>query len=224
VLRRAASQVSSSVRHHDMDRLGNMVASSLRSGRPLFCRSQDLHVPVSVGALTMHHSNTFSTTASPSSSDRKSPFRVLGLQQVAIGHENKKNLRKLWVDILGLRTVSSFQSSKENVDEDICQLGPTTKDGAYAVEIDLMQPLDAEKSPKVHVPPLNHIGLWIDDLKVAVDHLTQQGVRFAPGGIRAGASGHKVAFIHPKFPLSGEGVLIELVQAPPHVIKALSEK
>ena len=46
----------------------------------------------------------------------------------------------------------------------------------------------------------------------------------APGGIRKGASGFDVAFIHPKgnelTPLSGEGVLVELVQAPPHVIKA----
>lgn len=52
--------------------------------------------------------------------------------------------------------------------------------------------------------------------------LKQQGIRFTPGGIRKGASGHDVAFIHPKgnadHPLSGEGVLIELVQAPPDII------
>lgn len=47
-------------------------------------------------------------------------------------------------------------------------------------------------------------------------------MRFTPGGIRKGASGHDVAFIHPKGnadkPLCGEGVLIELVQAPPDVV------
>jgi lactoylglutathione lyase len=48
------------------------------------------------------------------------------------------------------------------------------------------------------VPALNHIGLWVDKLAVAVGHLQGQGVRFAPGGIRRGASGHDVAFIHPK--------------------------
>ena len=40
------------------------------------------------------------------------------------------------------------------------------------------------------------------------------------------ASGYNVTFIHPKgdekTPLGGEGVLIELVQAPEDVIKALS--
>ena len=59
-----------------------------------------------------------------------------------------------------------------------------------------------------------------------MDWLTDQGVRFTPGGIRKGASGFDVCFVHPKgsdaAPRSGEGVLIELVQAPPDVVKALS--
>jgi lactoylglutathione lyase len=53
-------------------------------------------------------------------------------------------------------------------------------------------------------------------------------VRFAPGGIRPGAAGHDVCFIHPKgdaaSPLSGEGVLIELVQAPAEVIAAADSR
>jgi len=82
---------------------------------------------------------------------------------------------------------------------------------------------------KVHQPPLNHIGLWVDDLKAAVHHMeTVDKVRFTPGGIRTGAAGHDVAFIHPKgsdtHPVCGNGVLIELVQAPPAVIDALSMK
>lgn len=150
------------------------------------------------------------------------PFRVLGVQQIAIGGLDKSRLRQLWVDLFGLELTGSFRSESENVDEDICTLGQ----GATRVEVDLMQPLDPEKRPKVHEPPLNHIGLWVDNLRAAVDWLTQKGVRFAPGGIRKGAAGYDVCFIHPKgndeFPLSGEGVLIELVQAPPEVIAALS--
>jgi len=149
------------------------------------------------------------------------PFKILGIQQIAIGGLDKEKLKKFWVDLLGLSIVGTFKSERENVDEDILKLG---KD-PYAVEVDIMQPLDPEKSPKVHVPPLNHIGLWVDNIEVAVEWLTKQGVRFAPGGIRVGASGHKVAFIHPKsneeFPFSGEGVLIELVQAPEDVIHGL---
>jgi lactoylglutathione lyase len=70
------------------------------------------------------------------------------------------------------------------------------------------------------------VGLWIDDLPKAVEWLTAQGVRFAPGGIRRGASGFDICFVHPKgndeSPIGGEGVLIELVQAPPEVTKAFA--
>ena len=149
------------------------------------------------------------------------PFRVLGVQQIAIGGADKQRLRALWVDIFGLEVKSTFVSERENVNEDVCALGS----GPTAVEVDLMQPLDAEKKPAVHATPLNHVGLWVDDLPAAMAWMTAHGVRFAPGGIRKGASGHDICFIHPKgndeFPLGGEGVLIELVQAPPEVVRAL---
>ena len=155
------------------------------------------------------------------SDSSKRPFRVLGIQQVAIGGPDKQRLRTLWVDMLGLEVTGNFVSERENVDEDICAMGR----GAMRVEVDLMQPLDPEKKPAVHSTPLNHIGLWIDDLPRAVEWLTAQGVRFAPGGIRKGAAGYDICFLHPKSseecPIAGEGVLVELVQAPPEVVAAL---
>ena len=149
------------------------------------------------------------------------PFKVLGIQQVAIGGTDKQRMKKLWVDMLGLEQTGTFQSERENVDEDILAMGK----GANKVEVDIMQPMDIEKKPAVHATPLNHIGLWIDDLPKAVEWLTAHGVRFAPGGIRKGAAGYDITFLHPKsndeFPIAGEGVLIELVQAPAEVIAAL---
>ncbi|OUS26101.1 lactoylglutathione lyase [Gammaproteobacteria bacterium 45_16_T64] len=151
------------------------------------------------------------------------PFKVLGIQQIAIGGLSKDKLKTLWVDMLGLEVTGTFASESENVDEDICAIG----EGPFKVEVDLMQPLDPEKKPAVHATPLNHIGLWIDDLATAVEWLTAQGVRFAPGGIRKGAAGFDVTFLHPKsndeFPIAGEGVLIELVQAPQEVVEAFSK-
>jgi lactoylglutathione lyase len=151
------------------------------------------------------------------------PFRILGIQQVAIGGPDKARLRRLWVDMFGLEVTGNFKSERENVDEDITAMGK----GPFKVEVDLMQPIDATKKPAVHEPPLNHIGLWVDNLPVAVEWLGSQGVRFAPGGIRRGAAGYDITFMHPKgneqLPISGEGVLIELVQAPPEVIEAFSK-
>ena len=148
------------------------------------------------------------------------PFRVLGVQQIAIGGPSKAALAALWVDLLGVARTGTYRSERENVDEDILAVA--------GVEIDLMEPIDAAKSPKVHEPRLNHVGLWVDDLPVAVAWLTAQGMRFTPGGIRRGAAGHDVCFIHPKgdteSPRSGEGVLIELVQAPADVIAAATQR
>ncbi|MDR1887863.1 MAG: VOC family protein [Zoogloeaceae bacterium] len=150
------------------------------------------------------------------------PFKVLGIQQIAIGGTSKEKLKTLWVEKLGLTVTGAFQSERENVAEDICAMGS----GPFKVEVDLMQPVDPEKKPAVHATPLNHVGLWIDDLPKAVEWLSANGVRFAPGGIRKGAAGFDICFLHPKsneeFPVSGEGVLIELVQAPPEVVNAFA--
>ena len=151
------------------------------------------------------------------------PFKVLGVQQIAIGGPSKDRLRTLWVDMFGLEVTGNSVSERENVDEDITAMGK----GPFKVEVDLMQPLDPEKKPAVHTTPLNHVGLWIDDLPKAVEWLGANGVRFAPGGIRKGAAGFDITFLHPKgneeFPIGGEGVLIELVQAPPEVIDAFAK-
>ncbi|CAI8266874.1 VOC family protein [Porticoccaceae bacterium] len=148
------------------------------------------------------------------------PFSILGIQQIAVGGADKQKLRSFWVDLLGLTVRSTFVSESENVDEDICEMGA----GDFMVEVDLMQPLDVNKKPRVDIPALNHVGLWVDDLAAAVDWLVEQGLRFTPGGIRKGAAGYDVCFVHPKgndeFPLSSQGVLVELVQAPESVINA----
>lgn len=150
------------------------------------------------------------------------PFKVLGVQQIAIGGPSKDKLKKLWVDMLGLEVTGNFVSERENVDEDICAMGV----GPFKVEVDLMQPVDPDKKPAVHATPLNHVGLWVDDLPKAVEWLSANGVRFAPGGIRKGAAGYDITFMHPKgndeFPIGGEGVLVELVQAPQEVIEAFA--
>ena len=153
-----------------------------------------------------------------STTDR--PFSILGIQQIAVGGADKQKLRSFWVDLLGLSYRDTFVSESETVDEDICEMGV----GDFVVEVDLMQPLAADKKPRVDTPALNHVGLWVDNLSAAVDWLTQQGLRFTPGGIRKGAAGYDVCFVHPKgngeFPLSSQGVLVELVQAPDSVINA----
>lgn len=151
-------------------------------------------------------------------SENRRPFRILGVQQIAIGSRDRSSAARLWVALLGLVEKGSYQSAAENVDEAILELG----EGARAVEVDLMQPLDETKKPKIHEPALHHVGLWVDDLRACVAFLSQHGVRFTSGGIRRGAAGHDICFIHPhgndSSPIGGHGVLIELVQAPAELL------
>ena len=119
-------------------------------------------------------------------------FRVLGVQQIAIGGLDKAPLSHLWSDLLGVPKIGSYKAEKENVDEDILQLGK----GPFAVEIDLMQPIDPEKAPKVHVPTLNHVGLWVDDIQAAVTELGEKGVS------SASRCACRLSITHPSLPPS----------------------
>jgi lactoylglutathione lyase len=152
------------------------------------------------------------------------PFKILGVQQIAIGSADKTRLRRLWVDLLGLDPIGQHRSEAENTEEDRLRAGS----GIDSVEIDLMQPIDPQRKPRVDQPALHHIGLWVDDLRAAKAWLEERGVRFTPGGIRQGAGGHEVCFIHPRgndeAPLGGEGVLIEMVQAPRELIERAARK
>jgi lactoylglutathione lyase len=153
-------------------RIGSMIQHPL-------CRS--LPSPsISRTTLSTITTTTFSQQKSFTSQPGR-PFQILGLQQVAIGAVDKSPLTNLWTNIFGIPQIDNYKSEKENVDEDILLLGK--KGSPLAVEVDLMMPIDAEKSPKVHVPSLNHIGLWVDDLPVAVAWMESQGVRFTPGGV-----------------------------------------
>jgi lactoylglutathione lyase len=110
-----------------------------------------------------------------STTERK--FNILGIQQIAIGNVSKEPLTNFWSTLLGIKKTGSYRSEKENVDEDILVAGLGT---ISPVEIDLMQPIDPEKAPKVHIPSLNHVGLWVDNLPACVADLTEKGVKFAP--------------------------------------------
>ena len=147
---------------------------------------------------------------------------MLGIQHVAIGASDKRRLTRLSVDLLGLTVLGGYTSVAENVDEDILAMGA----GPRACEIDLMQPPDPDATSR---PPARHSTTSVSgstiSLRLTAGSAAAGGVRFAAGGIRKGAAGHNVCFIHPKGDesrrLGGEGVLIELVQAPREIVEAM---
>ena len=83
-------------------------------------------------------------------------------------------------------------SEHKNVDEDICAIGH----GSRVVEVDLVQPLDPDKEPAVHTPPLNHVGLWVErsDQRRAVADCA--GRAPCTGWRCQGAAGYDICFVH----------------------------
>ena len=134
------------------------------------------------------------------------PFRVLGVQQIALGGRDKPALRRLWVELLGLELVGTFRSERENVDEDIARRRRgrvRRRNRPDAADRSGKKPAGARAGAQ----PRRACG-WTT-CRRPCEWLTEQGVRFTPGGIRKGAAGHDVCFVHPKgsaeAPLGGRG-------------------
>jgi lactoylglutathione lyase len=108
------------------------------------------------------------------------------------------------------------------VDEDITAMGS----GPFKVEVDLMQPLDPAKSRRCNEPPLNHIGLWIDNSRSPSSGSRHRAcVSRRAASARAPPASTSPSCIPRAMnnrPIGGNGVLIELVQAPPEVVSAFA--
>jgi len=83
--------------------------------------------------------------------------------------------------------------------------------GSEGGRVELLEPLDPE-SPvgrflRRHGEGVHHVCLRVDDVEAALERAREQGAEPVAPGVREGAGGARVAFLHP----SGTGgVLIEL--------------
>jgi methylmalonyl-CoA/ethylmalonyl-CoA epimerase len=85
--------------------------------------------------------------------------------------------------------------------------------GAGAGRVELLEPTDSE-SPIARFlarrgPGIHHVCLQVPDLDDALERATGAGAEIIPPGLRVGAGGRRVAFLHPR---STGGVLIELTE------------
>ncbi|MEJ2184761.1 MAG: methylmalonyl-CoA epimerase [Gemmatimonadota bacterium] len=82
-----------------------------------------------------------------------------------------------------------------------------------AVALELIEPLSSGSGVARFLerrgPGLHHVAFRTADLDAELERLRQAGVRLIDERPRAGARGHRVAFLHPS---SFGGVLVELVQ------------
>jgi methylmalonyl-CoA/ethylmalonyl-CoA epimerase len=81
--------------------------------------------------------------------------------------------------------------------------------------VELLEPVGAD-SPIARFlerrgPGIHHVCVSVDDLQATIDRLADSGIAPIPPGVRAGAGGHRVAFLHPQ---DTKGILLELSEPP----------
>lgn len=81
--------------------------------------------------------------------------------------------------------------------------------------VELLEPTGPDSAVARHLerrgPGVHHVCLRVDDLEAAVERAVEDGAELIPPGMREGAGGHRVAFLHPR---TTGGVLLELSEAP----------
>ena len=85
--------------------------------------------------------------------------------------------------------------------------------GTGAGKIELLQPTAPDSTVQRFLDKrgagLHHIAYRVTDIEGALERLAAAGIRLIDEKPRAGAGGHRVAFLHPQ---STHGVLVELVE------------
>ena len=84
---------------------------------------------------------------------------------------------------------------------------------AFVGSIELLEPLGPDTTVARFLdrrgPALHHVAYRTDDLEADIARLKAEGIELLDPSPRAGAGGHRVAFLHPS---AANGILIELVE------------
>ena len=136
---------------------------------------------------------------------RDLPFKVLGLEHVAIALSDSDDLRTFFTEKLGLEIGSQERVIDQGVLTEIFNLGSS--------KVEFLNPLSESSTVSKFLDKrgnaMHHIALSVDDISKAISFLVDEGVEMIDTTPRVGAEGYSIAFIHPK---STSGILVELCQ------------
>ncbi|XP_054164504.1 methylmalonyl-CoA epimerase, mitochondrial-like [Oppia nitens] len=135
------------------------------------------------------------------------PWKVLGLNHIAIATNDVNNGSQLYRDVFKLNTSDTNVLPEHGVNTVFVNLNNT--------KVELLDPIGGQNSPiwsflqKNTSGGIHHICLEVDDIYAAIDDLKAKGIRILSDSPKTGAHGKDVVFLHPK---DCNGVLIELEQ------------
>ena len=132
---------------------------------------------------------------------------IRGIDHVGIAVKSINEAKKFWVDTLGLKLSHIEEVPEQKARVAVLKVGETT--------IELVEPTSPDSPIQRFIEKrgegLHHLTLQTDHLAERLKSLKDANVALIDEKPRLGASGAKIAFLHPK---SAHGVLVELCE--PH--------
>ena len=130
-------------------------------------------------------------------------MKALRIDHLGIAVKDIAKARTLFQDILGLEFCGTETVEEQKVTTAIYSLGDSRFELLESISSDGPVARFIEKRGE----GIQHIAIEVDDLEASIEELKQKGIRLIDQKPRSGASGARIAFLHPK---STFGILIEL--------------
>jgi len=131
-------------------------------------------------------------------------MKINKVNHIGIAVNNIDEAVKLYTEVLGLEVTNMEVVSDQNAKTAIIPVGET--------KIELIQSTSPEGTIAKFIENkgegLHHVALEVDDIKGALQTLTDKGVRLIDENPRKGVENSNIAFLHPK----GTKILLELVE------------
>ena len=130
-------------------------------------------------------------------------MKVIGIDHIGIAVRDIKTSSEFYKRCLNLDVSEPIDVASQKVRIAFMEIGNT--------KLELIQPLGDDSSVEKFIQKkgegLHHICFSVDDIDKALAELKDKRVRLVDEKPRVGASGKRIAFLHPE---SSSGVLIEL--------------
>jgi methylmalonyl-CoA epimerase len=132
-------------------------------------------------------------------------MNLKNIDHIGIAVSNLQESLSFWETSLGIELHGIEEVAEQNVRTAFLPVGDT--------EIELLEPTSADSSVarfiEKHGEGLHHIAIRVDDIEAALAEMKAKGIQLIDETPRIGASGARIAFVHPK---ATHGVLLELCE------------
>ena len=134
-------------------------------------------------------------------------MKILGIEHIGIAVDSLEKNSPFWKLLLNNYDPTTEEIKDQKVITEIFDIGVGKMELLEAISQDSPIAKFIEKRGK----GVHHICLQVDNIKQAIEELTETGVELIDKIPRIGAEGYLIAFIHPR---STGGVLVELAEKP----------